>query len=144
MNDIITTAACPHCGSGASWRRALPTTGGRPVRLCTVCGRVSVDEDWTVPAGAEPARVLPSREEIRALFHSTHSDTCTGWCETQTERALALFADQPTVEQVKAEALREHRRRVVRFMPAGLVNRATVLADLDDYADRLAGGGSDV
>lgn len=52
----------------------------------------------------EPVRVLPSREEIRALFHSPHSDTCTGWCETQTERALALFADQRTVEQVKAEA----------------------------------------
>ena len=131
MNDIITTAACPHCGSGASWRRALPTTGGRPVRLCTACGRVSVDEDWTVPAGAEPARALPSREEIRALFHSTHSDTCTGWCETQTERALALFANQPTVEQVKAEALREAAENV----PAYVKPRLLALAD------RLAGGG---
>ena len=45
---------------------------------------------------------------------------------------------------VKAEALREHRRRVARFTPPGLVDRATVLADLDDYAYRLAAeGGAD-
>lgn len=110
----------------------------------------------------EPVRVAPSREQIAgvALSVLAASDHEGGagmhWLPTKrpTDQALtvskviadailALFAAQPTVEQVKAGALREHRRRVVRFMPAGLVNRATVLADLDDYADRLAGGGSD-
>lgn len=95
----------------------------------------------------EPARVAPSVGDIADAisqnpcnrgYGSHDRDDCP-----QARAVLALFAAQPTVEQVKAEALREHRRRVVRFMPAGLVNRATVLADLDDYADRLAGGDSD-
>lgn len=113
----------------------------------------------------EPARVLPSRDEIaRAIVDTyegaalwdqwvrfTEQNTIDG-CDRDakdifdivsdarksSDAVLALFANTPTVEQVKAEALREHRRRVVRFMPTGLVNRATVLADLDDYADRLA------
>lgn len=110
MNDIITTAACPHCGSGASWRRALPTTGGRPVRLCTVCGRVSVDEDWTVPAGAEPARVLPSREDIEELILAQFRCTANGWrlsSQKAAEDIQALLAGQPTVAEVKAEAWEE-------------------------------------
>lgn len=94
----------------------------------------------------EPVRVLPSRERVRSAIQIRMSAQLNYRpdLEGAVDAVLALFADQPTVEQVKAEALREHRRRVVRFMPAGLVNRATVLADLDDYADRLAGGGSDV
>lgn len=114
MTDIITTAACPHCGSGASWRRAMPTTGGRPVRLCTVCGRVSVDEDWTVPAVAEPVRVLPSRDEIaEAICRINDGESyvedggpCSA-CESAADAVLALFATQPTVAEVKAKAWHE-------------------------------------
>lgn len=40
----------------------------------------------------------------------------------------------------KWETLREHARRVKRIMPPGLVNRATVLADLEDYAGRYDRG----
>ena len=82
------------------------------------------------------SRCAPSREEVRALFHSTHSDTCTGWCETQTERALALLADQPTVEQVKAEAWDEG---------AAFMNSDVFWHDggRESNPYRLAGGGSD-
>ena len=52
---------------------------------------------------------------------------------------LALLPGRSEAE-VKAEALREHRRRVVRTMPGGFVSRATVLADLDEWSQRLAGG----
>lgn len=39
--------------------------------------------------------------------------------------------------EAKAEALDEHRRRIVRFYPKGLVPRSTVIADLEDWADRI-------
>ena len=89
---------------------------------------------------AELARVLPSRERVRSAIQIRMSAQLNYRpdLEGAVDAVLDLFANAPTVEQVKAEALREHRRRVVRFMPAGLVNRATVLADLDDYANRLA------
>jgi hypothetical protein len=57
--------------------------------------------------------------------------------QARSEARKALTAAGPLIA---AEALRSHRRRVARFMPAGLVDRATVLADLDDYADRIARG----
>ena len=56
-----------------------------------------------------------------------------------THEVLAVFDQVLAVHdaRVKAEALREHRRRVARIMRPGLVDRATVLADLDDYAARI-------
>lgn len=44
------------------------------------------------------------------------------------------------IRQTKADALEEHRRRVVRSMPPGLVDRATVIADLEDWASRIREG----
>lgn len=51
------------------------------------------------------------------------------------DAVLKLLPGRPE-SVVKAEALREHAQRVRRFMRPGLVNRATVLADLEDYAVR--------
>lgn len=112
---------------------------------------------WHPDQPTEPVRVLPSREEIRALFHSTHSDTCTGWCETQTERALALLADQPTVEQVKAQVLRgfaeDFDQWATRWRSGGwgsnpadqqtIAFAVDALKEIHAAADRLTGDGSD-
>jgi len=58
--------------------------------------------------------------------------------------SVMLLADQMArsalarvLPEIQAQALRDHRRRVARFYPAALVSKATVLADLDDYAARL-------
>lgn len=68
------------------------------------------------------------------------------WVRDAFVAGAAWQASRPDVHaaqhdrEVASAALRDHRRRVERFMPPGLVNRAGVLADLDDYADRAARG----
>ena len=155
MNEIITTAEErePECEPCATRH---PEDGCADVGCAHNC-QAWIDEHRP-DQPTEPARVLPSREEVESAIQSgvelgyNEQDVAesTGYGSFDgrpldvlpwvrgADAVLALFASAPTVEQVKAEALREHRRRVVRFMPAGLVNRATVLADLDDYANRLA------
>ena len=61
------------------------------------------------------------------------------WEEAYKSADEWLAAHDARIASEAAEkALRDHRSRVVRFMPPGLVDRASVLADLDDYADRIA------
>jgi len=105
----------------------------------------------TLPTEAEVAEVIIQYETGGLCHYGRTCGTCDChlWAMTpeqqreswamERDRAravLALFGNRPTAAQVKAEALREHARRVKRIMRAGLVNRATVLADLEDYAGR--------
>lgn len=106
LDALPTNTPCPHCGSGASWRRTMPTTTGRPVRLCTVCNRVSLDEDW-IPRPDQPQRVQPSREDVVAALKGVWFNLSGEFLGRFADAVLTLFADRPTVAEVKAEALRE-------------------------------------
>lgn len=100
--------------------------------------------DATQPT--EPARVAPSREQVYVVVRQSNCgdayDSKERANET-TDNLLALFAAQPTVEQVKAEALREaadaaYAARVDSLLP-GIIG----IAWLRSRADRLVGCGSD-
>jgi len=91
----------------------------------------------------------PTTEQVRKAYKSGAWLRADGresaWKpEVYAPRYYAEFDRWLASEKAKwqAEALRHHRRRVVRLMPPGLVDRATVLADLDDYADRIEKGWS--
>jgi len=87
------------------------------------------------------SKYTPTTEVVKvryAIGHGGLSDDVEDARAEDFDRWLAAHD-----RQVQAEALRAHYRRVSRFMPPGLVDRATVLADLDDYATRLEKGSDD-
>lgn len=90
-----------------------------------------IQKDWSTPT-EETVRHEWCVSQANKM-HRDHSD----WY-VDIEREGVRF--DRFIAKVKADALREHRRRVTRFMPPGLVNRATVLADLEDYASRYEKG----
>ena len=62
----------------------------------------------------QPTRVLPTEAEVARVIFGAQERDWRSWAHTQQEpylkaarAVLALFASQPTVAQVKAEALRE-------------------------------------
>lgn len=94
----------------------------------------------------EPARCAPSREDLSDILR-THNIECTGLGEVScqgcrdrgwmswhvyrqhvADAILALLADQPTVEQVKAEAVVEF---IGRIRPG--VNDGSPLAEILDH-----------
>lgn len=93
---------------------------------------------WRHARWFEPHAAMPTDVFVR-LPGGTGTNPLMAICSTCGEVLLPnTFSAHPdALARAKAEALREHRRRVARFMPAGLVDRATVLADLDHYADRI-------
>ena len=86
---------------------------------------------------------VPTTEVVRHYYVSGKSEDM--YSASYMEHYEPEFDRWLAAEKAKwqAEALRAHRRRVFRFMPSGLVDRATVLADLDDYATRLEKGSDD-
>lgn len=91
------------------------------------------------PPTAEPADDVETLAEVIWTASRADESTISATGANHVARAV-LASDWLAAERAKAkaEALREHRRRVLRFMPPGLVDRATVVADLEDYAHRLA------
>lgn len=80
--------------------------------------------DSVAQAIADPGSVVGMRRE---------GESVARW---STRAVLELWPGK-TEAEIEARTLREHHRRVFRFMPSGMVNRATVLADLEDYASRV-------
>lgn len=75
-------------------------------------GHVAAQPPWTVLYRPDqPQRVQPSREDVAeailAHFHAPDSLHGTWWLQPRAaaDAVLALFAQQPTVAEVKAEAL---------------------------------------
>lgn len=88
-----------------------------PAEIVEAAARVIDPEAFEVPPrGYSPGAAAQSAEDARG-------------------KAAEILA--AVYREVQARALEDQRRRVVRFMPAGMVDRATVLADLNDYAARL-------
>ena len=143
MNEIITTAEElePECEPCATRH---PELGCADVACAHNC-QAWIDEHRP-DQPTEPARVLPSREDLSDILR-THNTECTGLGEAScqgcrdrgwmswhvyrqhvADAILALLADQPTVEQVKAEAVVEF---IGRIRPG--VNDGSPLAEILDH-----------
>ena len=104
-------------GSADNPKKVAPSTQHRDVYELAA-ERIGTESTWTVDAreALGLTRTVPTRDEIARI---THQQTCER-CEEPQERydyrpsdlhaadaVLALMADQPTVEEAKAEAWEE-------------------------------------
>ena len=115
--------------------------------------------DAEIITTAEPARVLPSREEVRqAILSAWRVGGLNGpWSGSAADAILALLDDQPTVAEVKAQVLRgfaeDFDQWATRWRSGGWgsnpADQQTIdfavdaLKEIHAAADRLAGAGSD-
>ena len=91
----------------------------------------------------QPQRVQPSREKVVAALKGVWFNLSDEFLGRFADAALALFAQQPTVAEVKAEALREAAREFRDRLPDGTGNGRAynswrVGQMLDQRADILA------
>lgn len=85
------------------------------------------------PEDVDAGLVEKAADAMAAAYDEITQDEISSMHQIEARVALAAV-----IPEIQAQALRDHRKRVVRFYSnASLLSKATVLADLDDYADRL-------
>lgn len=125
-------------GIGGIALKLSPNVKGTPDRLVLLpVGRMYLVELKTTTGRLSPAQKIWHE---RAAAIGVHVVTLHG------AQAISDWVSQVANEQISApeeddpctvaRALRAHASRVRSLMPAGLVSKSTVLADLEDYAAR--------